>query len=129
MRGLAVPASRYIDALRLRGELLQSFLGRVFDKVDVLHVPTLAIPVPTLAETDVGGGAGMDRILALLTRLQRPFNFLGLPSIALPCGLMPSGMPVSMQFAGRPFAEDVILHLAHAFQQATDWHRRRPLTM
>ena len=129
MRGLAVPASRYIDALRLRGELLQSFLGRVFDKVDVLHVPTLAIPVPTLAETDVGGGAGMDRILALLTRLQRPFNFLGLPSIALPCGFMPSGMPVSMQFAGRPFAEDVILHLAHAFQQATDWHRRRPLTM
>ena len=129
MRGLAVPASRYIDALRLRGELLQSFLGHVFDKVDVLHVPTLAIPVPTLAETDVGGGAGMDRILALLTRLQRPFNFLGLPSIALPCGSMPSGMPVSMQFAGRPFAEDVILHLAHAFQQATDWHRRRPLTM
>ncbi len=128
MRGLAVPASRYIDALRLRGELLQRFLSEVFNQVDVLHIPSLAIPTPTLAETDVGGGARMDRILALLTRLQRPLNFLGLPSIALPCGESANGMPVGMQFAGRPFAEDVILHLAHAFQQATPWHARAPAT-
>ena len=128
MRGLAVPASRYIDALRLRGELLQRFLSEVFNQVDVLHMPSLAIPTPTLAETDVGGGAPMDRILALLTRLQRPLNFLGLPSIALPCGETPSGMPVGMQLAGRPFAEDVILHLAHAFQQVTPWHARQPAT-
>lgn len=126
MRGLAVPASRYIDALRLRGELLQRFLSEVFNQVDVLHLPSLAIATPTLAETDVGGGARMDRILALLTRLQRPLNFLGLPSIALPCGETPSGMPVGMQLAGRPFAEDVILHLAHAFQQVTPWHARQP---
>ncbi len=126
MRGLAVPASRYIDALRLRGELLQRFLSEVFNQVDVLHIPSLAIPTPTLAETDVGGGAKMDRILALLTRLQRPLNFLGLPSIALPCGETASGMPVGMQLAGRPFAEDVILHLAHAFQQVTPWHARQP---
>lgn len=128
MRGLAVPASRYIDALRMRGELLQRFLSEVFNQVDVLHMPSLAIPTPTLAETDVGGGARMDRILALLTRLQRPLNFLGLPSIALPCGLTPNGMPVGMQLAGRPFAEDVILHLAHAFQQVTPWHARQPAT-
>ena len=126
MRGLAVPASRYIDALRLRGELLQRFLSEVFNQVDVLHIPSLAIPTPTLAETDVGGDAKMDRILALLTRLQRPLNFLGLPSIALPCGETASGMPVGMQLAGRPFAEDVILHLAHAFQQVTPWHARQP---
>lgn len=126
MRGLAVPASRYIDALRLRGELLQRFMSEVFNQVDVLHLPSLAIATPTLAETDVGGGARMDRILALLTRLQRPLNFLGLPSIALPCGETPSGMPVGMQLAGRPFAEDVILHLAHAFQQVTPWHARQP---
>ena len=126
MRGLAVPASRYIDALRLRGELLQRFMSEVFNQVDVLHLPSLAIATPTLAETDVGGGARMDRILALLTRLQRPLNFLGLPSIALPCGETPSGMPVGMQLAGRPFAENVILHLAHAFQQVTPWHARQP---
>ena len=126
MRGLAVPAPRYIDALRLRGELLQRFMSDVFSKVDVLHVPSLAIPTPSLAETDVGGGEKMDRILALLTRLQRPLNFLGLPSIALPCGQTAHGLPVGMQLAGRPFAEDVILHLAHAFQQATDWHARQP---
>jgi len=126
MRGLAVPAPRYIDALRLRGEMLQRFISDVFSKVDVLHVPSLAIPTPSLAETDVGGGEKMDRILALLTRLQRPLNFLGLPSIALPCGETAHGLPVGMQLAGRPFAEDVILHLAHAFQQATGWHARQP---
>lgn len=126
IRGLTVPAPRYIDALRLRAELLQKFMAEVFDKVDVLSVPSLAILTPTLAETDVGGGTKMDRILAQLTRLHRPFNYLGLPSVALPCGRAREGLPIAMQLAGRPFAEDVILHLAHAYQSVTDWHKASP---
>jgi aspartyl-tRNA(Asn)/glutamyl-tRNA(Gln) amidotransferase subunit A len=126
LRGLAVPAARYIDALRLRGDLLQRFLRDVFDKVDVLHVPSLAIQTPSLAESDVGGGAKMDRILAQLTRLHRPFNYLGLPSAAVPCGRSSQGLPIAMQIVGRPFAEDQILQIAHAYQQSTEWHGLRP---
>jgi aspartyl-tRNA(Asn)/glutamyl-tRNA(Gln) amidotransferase subunit A len=125
-RGLALPATKYIDALRLRGPSLDAFTRAVFDRVDVLHAPCLPIPTPTIAETDVGAGGGMDRTLALLTKFMRPFNYLGLPSVALPCGFHPNGLPVGMQLAGRPFAEGTILRVAHAFQQATDWHRKMP---
>jgi aspartyl-tRNA(Asn)/glutamyl-tRNA(Gln) amidotransferase subunit A len=125
-RGLALPAARYIDALRMRGPALAAFSAAVFAKVDVLHAPCLPIPSPTIAETDVGGSPTMDRTLALMTRFMRPFNYLGLPSLALPCGFLASGLPVGMQLVGRPFAEDTILRLGHAFQQATDWHRREP---
>ena len=125
-RGLALPAARYIDALRLRGPALAEFSKAVFTKVDVLHAPCLPIPTPTIAETDVGGAPTMDRTLALMTKFMRPFNYLGLPSLAVPCGFLASGLPVGMQLVGRPFAEDTILRLGHAFQRATDWHRREP---
>ncbi len=125
-RGLAIPAARYIDALRMRGPALAEFSKAVFAKVDVLHAPCIPIPTPTIAETDVGGSPNMDRTLALMTKFMRPFNYLGLPSLALPCGFLASGLPVGMQLVGRPYAEDAILRLGHAFQQATDWHRREP---
>ena len=81
----------------------------MFAKVDVLHAPCLPIPTPTIAETDIGGSPAMDRTLMLLTKFMRPFNYLGLPSLALPCGFLASGLPVGMQLVGRPFAEDLIL--------------------
>jgi aspartyl-tRNA(Asn)/glutamyl-tRNA(Gln) amidotransferase subunit A len=125
-RGLALPATRYIDALRLRGPATAAFAKAVFAKVDVLHAPVLPIPTPTIAETDVGGSPTMDRTLALMTRFTRPFSYLGMPSLAVPCGFLASGLPASMQLVGRPFDEATILALGHAFQQATDWHKREP---
>jgi aspartyl-tRNA(Asn)/glutamyl-tRNA(Gln) amidotransferase subunit A len=125
-RGLALPATKYIDALRYRGPALAAFAETVFAKVDVLHAPVAPIATPTIAETDVGGSPNMDRTLGLLTRFTRPINFLGLPALTLPAGFLESGLPVGMQLIGRPFAEDVMLRLGHAFQQATDWHQRAP---
>jgi aspartyl-tRNA(Asn)/glutamyl-tRNA(Gln) amidotransferase subunit A len=125
-RGLALPATHYIDALRLRGPALAEFSKAVFAKVDVLHAPVLPIPTPTIADTDVGGAPTMDRTLALMTKFTRPFNYLGVPALALPCGFLASGLPVGMQLVGRPFDEATILRLGHAFQQATDWHKREP---
>jgi aspartyl-tRNA(Asn)/glutamyl-tRNA(Gln) amidotransferase subunit A len=84
------------------------------------------IATPTIAETDVGGSPSMDRTLGLLTRFTRPINFLGLPALTLSAGFLESGLPVGMQLVGRPFAEDVILRLGHAFQTATEWHLRAP---
>lgn len=125
-RGLALPATCYIDALRLRGRALAEFSRAVFARVDVLHAPVLPIATPTIAETDVGGSPAMDRTLALMTRYTRPINYLGLPSLALPCGVLANGLPVGMQLVGRPFAEAMLLRLGHAFQRATDWHDREP---
>jgi aspartyl-tRNA(Asn)/glutamyl-tRNA(Gln) amidotransferase subunit A len=61
-----------------------------------------------------------------LARLTRPFKFLGVPALSAPCGFSPRRMPVGMQLAAKPFAEDVLLRLGHAYQKATEWHAAAP---
>ncbi len=56
----------------------------------------------------------------------RPFNGYGLPVITVPCGFHKNGLPIGLQIAGPRFAEIKVLALAHAYQEATDWHKRRP---
>ena len=66
--------------------------------------------------------------------MTRPFNPNGLPAISVPCGFSseaPSkgsgqGLPIGMQLVGKPFDDALVIRAAHAYQQATDWHRRRP---
>jgi aspartyl-tRNA(Asn)/glutamyl-tRNA(Gln) amidotransferase subunit A len=55
-----------------------------------------------------------------------PFNVLGLPAISVPCGFTASGLPIGLQIVGRAFDEAGILRVAQAYEQATEWHRRRP---
>jgi len=124
--GLAVPAATYIESLRLRGVALQAFSKAAFGKADLLHVPTVAFQTPTIAETDVGGGAGLMKTLGTLTRLMRPGNFLGLPCLSVPAGFTKKGLPTAVQLIGRPFDEATLFAAGHAYQQATDWHTRAP---
>jgi Asp-tRNA(Asn)/Glu-tRNA(Gln) amidotransferase A subunit family amidase len=56
----------------------------------------------------------------------RPFNYLGLPAMSIPCGFDPNGLPIGLQISGRPFAEAAVLKAADAYQRDTDWHARRP---
>jgi aspartyl-tRNA(Asn)/glutamyl-tRNA(Gln) amidotransferase subunit A len=53
-------------------------------------------------------------------------NLAGVPGISLPCGLTHSGLPIGMQLIGRHFDEETILRVAFAFEQATEWHTRKP---
>ena len=64
--------------------------------------------------------------LSLLSRLTRPFNISGVPVVSVPCGFTDSAMPIGVQIAGRPFDEATVLRVAHAYEQVTDWHTRRP---
>jgi aspartyl-tRNA(Asn)/glutamyl-tRNA(Gln) amidotransferase subunit A len=125
--GFAVPAAAYLESLRLRSASLERFCGTTLEGADFYLLPATLVRVPTLEQTGPGGGAGMPRLLAELTRLTRWVNYLGLPALALPCGFDPHGMPVGMQLVGRPFAEAALLAAGHAFQQETDWHRRMPV--
>ena len=54
------------------------------------------------------------------------FNIFGLPAISIPCGFTESGLPIGLQVAGPPFEEKKVLAVAHAFEQATEWHLRNP---
>jgi len=124
--GLAIPAAAYQQAQQLRPRLLRRFVETVFAECDVLYLPTLGIPVPTLAETHVGSAAVMWDKIAVLVRCTAPFNYLGLPALSVPCGFTGNGLPTSFQVVARPFAEAVLLRVAHAFEAATDWMRRAP---
>jgi aspartyl-tRNA(Asn)/glutamyl-tRNA(Gln) amidotransferase subunit A len=125
-QGLAIPAAAYIDSLRQRGVALREFCDTVFSKVDALLAPVVAFQTPTIAETDVGGGPKMAALLAQVTRLTRPGNFLGVPALSVQAGFTKAAMPVGMQLLGRPFDEATLFALGHAFQGATDFHRRAP---
>ena len=123
--GLGFPAAKYIEALGLRASFLQRYLDTVFTKVDVLHAPMLAQPVPTWASIEAGlaGKPDLSFNLAANTRL---FNYLGLPALSIPCGFSDTGLPVAFQLVGAPFAEDRLFNVGHVFQSATDHHRAMP---
>lgn len=126
--GLAIPATQYIDALRLRPLLTCDFMAAVFARIDALLLPALPMPVPTIAETDVEGLGGEDvlAVVGRITRFMRPFSLLGLPVVTAPCGTCGNGLPIAFQLVGRPFGEARLLRFTDAFQHATDFHRRRP---
>jgi aspartyl-tRNA(Asn)/glutamyl-tRNA(Gln) amidotransferase subunit A len=124
--GYAIPASQYLEVLRLRRAALDRFCAQTLGAADVYVVPGIAIRLPTREETGPKGGERMPRLLADLTRLTRWVNYLGVPALALPCGFDSRGMPLSVQFVARPFAEATLLAAGQAYQRATDWHRRAP---
>ena len=59
-------------------------------------------------------------------RFTVPFDFNGAPTISLPCGLSSEGLPLSMQFVGKPLSEAMLCRAGHAFEQATEWHNLHP---
>jgi len=123
----AIPAAYYVEALACRGPILKAFAADVFGKVDLLATPTIPTCLPTLAETDIDHGPpGTEQRFMAVSVNTRPFNYLGLPAASAPCGLDPSGLPIGLQIAGRPFAEARVLKAVDAYQRDTDWHRRRP---
>jgi len=124
--GLAVPATHYLRALHVRDQVLARFIDQVFKRCDVLHAPSLKVPVPTITETDVGDGPQMGRTIGSLTHCTRTINYLGLPSVSVPAGFTANGMPSGFQLIGRPFAEAQILRVAAAYEAAADWVTRAP---
>jgi aspartyl-tRNA(Asn)/glutamyl-tRNA(Gln) amidotransferase subunit A len=110
------PAS-YVQARR-ELDLLRREIKKVFAKVDVLITPTMPKPPVTIAESADP--------TAVSIRNTSPFDVFGLPTISVPCGFTRSGLPIGLQISGAPFAESTVLALAHAYEQATEWHNRHP---
>jgi aspartyl-tRNA(Asn)/glutamyl-tRNA(Gln) amidotransferase subunit A len=149
----ALDAAKGIDYVRGWREL--TMIRRTVDEevfrkqnVDVLVAPA-ARHLPATIEEELnpagptggrgtGGGAGASeraggadtparsRTLPDADENTRAFNGYGLPVISIPCGYSKSGLPIGLQIAGPLFAESSVLALAHAYQQATEWHTRRP---
>lgn len=99
----------------------------VFADVDVLVTPTTPIVAPPIAELKQNPDLLRPRELLLL-RNTRPVNVWGLPAISIPCGFTEAGLPIGLQIIGPHWGEARVLQVAHAYEQATAWHKRQPLS-
>jgi aspartyl-tRNA(Asn)/glutamyl-tRNA(Gln) amidotransferase subunit A len=123
--GLLLPAPVYLKAQRLRARLFRE-VARLWAGVDVLLVPATIMPAYRIGETLARFPRREMSTREALLRLMRPFNLTGLPAVSIPCGFTAGGLPIGLQIAGKPFDEATVLRLGHAYEQQTDWHRRRP---
>ena len=115
------------DIAERRRELQQvrREIGAVFERVDVLVTPTTPIPAPSIAQLTQNPDLLRPQEILLL-RNTRPVNIWGLPAISVPCGFTQAGLPIGLQIIGPHWGEGKVLRLAHAYEQATAWHKRRP---
>jgi aspartyl-tRNA(Asn)/glutamyl-tRNA(Gln) amidotransferase subunit A len=125
--GAGIDAQTYIRARRDLDRLRRRSLN-VFSSVDVLVTPTTPVSAPKAADypSAFDGALALD---GLLLRNTRPFNMYGFPTISVPCGMTSAGLPIGLQISGPPWEEQRVLALARAFEQATDWHTRRPRSL
>lgn len=126
LAGFHLPATRYIGALSRRAELLDRFVTEGLDGAGALLLPTVPLPVPRIDAADVTAGDAVATLIAGLSRLTRPFSYLGVPALSVPCGTDAVGLPVGLQLVGRPFADFDLLALGGALQQRSEWHRLQP---
>ncbi len=124
--GYAIPATVYLEVLRLRAAWLERFCSTTLALADTYLLPGIAVALPTREQTGPKGGADTPRLLAEVTRLTRWVNYLGVPALVVPCGFDSRGLPISLQLVGRPFDEATLLAAGHAFQRESDWHERVP---
>jgi aspartyl-tRNA(Asn)/glutamyl-tRNA(Gln) amidotransferase subunit A len=122
--GADVSATEYIHRRR-ELEKARREIWKVFESVDVFVTPTTPVPPPTIARLKENPDQ-LRPTEILLLRNTRPVNVWGLPAISVPCGFTRGGLPIGLQIVGPHWREALVLQLAHSYEQATDWHKRRP---
>ena len=122
--GFFMPAAAYVQAQRVRA-LFEERFASLFETFDLLIAPTTPSPAPELNGVVIrlSNGEIPSRETVRLTRV---FNPNGLPAITMPTGFSENGLPMAAQFVGKRFSDGLVIGAAHAYQQATDWHTRRP---
>jgi aspartyl-tRNA(Asn)/glutamyl-tRNA(Gln) amidotransferase subunit A len=109
----------YLKAQKVRTLIRQDFLD-AFDKVDVILGPVAPTPAFRIGEKTA------DPLQMYLSDIFTiAVNLAGTCAMSLPCGFSGTGLPIGLQLIGRPFAETDILRTAYAFEQATEWHKRK----
>jgi aspartyl-tRNA(Asn)/glutamyl-tRNA(Gln) amidotransferase subunit A len=118
LEGAFLSAADYITALRVRTVLNEQIRAN-FSRVDVLATPTAPRPPEPFEAMDPNEQN-------LRPSFTNPFNLTGLPAISLPCGFTKDNLPVGLQIVAQPFEESTVFRVAYAYEQATEWHERRP---
>jgi aspartyl-tRNA(Asn)/glutamyl-tRNA(Gln) amidotransferase subunit A len=122
--GADVTTATYIQGRRRLDQVRRS-IAHAFKSVDLLITPTVRVPPFTIADLQADPDTVRAKELAMLHNT-KPWNFPGLPTISVPCGFTSTGLPIGMQITGPPGGEATVLRLAYAYEQATEWHKRKP---
>jgi aspartyl-tRNA(Asn)/glutamyl-tRNA(Gln) amidotransferase subunit A len=124
MLGTYALSAGYYDAYYLKAQKVRTLMKREFDqafeKYDALVTPTSPIVPFKLGEKLEDP---MQMYLSDVCTL--PINIAGIPAISIPAGFA-DNLPIGMQIMGKPFSEEILLRIAFAYEQATDWHKRKP---
>ncbi len=124
--GLGVSGVAYANAAKIRAE----FTGRltqVLGEVDCIVCPSMSNAARLKLADPYGPEDESDWAHLVLNDVHtKPFNFSGSPTLSVPCGFSPDGLPFSIQFIGPSLSEATICRVGHAYEQATLWHTRHP---
>jgi aspartyl-tRNA(Asn)/glutamyl-tRNA(Gln) amidotransferase subunit A len=125
MLGTYALSAGYYDAYYLKAGQVRTLIRRDFDRAldrcDVLVAPTS----PTTA-FKIGEKVDDPLQMYLSDVFTLALSLAGLPGLSLPCGFDADGLPIGLQIMGGAFDETAVLRVAHAYEQTTDWHKRRP---
>jgi aspartyl-tRNA(Asn)/glutamyl-tRNA(Gln) amidotransferase subunit A len=125
MIGTYTLSAGYYDAYYLKAQKVRTLIKQdfenAFEQVDVLISPTS----PTTA-FKAGEKTEDPLSMYLLDLMTIPVNLAGLPGMNVPCGFDAGGLPIGMQLIGNVLREDVLFQVAHAYEQSTEWHTRKP---
>jgi aspartyl-tRNA(Asn)/glutamyl-tRNA(Gln) amidotransferase subunit A len=118
-------SSGYYDAYYRKAQqvrtLIKGDFEKAFETVDVIATPTT--PTPAFK----AGEKTQDPLQMYLTDIFTiSVNLAGVPGISIPCGFTSGNLPIGLQIIGKHFDEESVLKTAYAYEQATDWHKRKP---
>jgi aspartyl-tRNA(Asn)/glutamyl-tRNA(Gln) amidotransferase subunit A len=124
MLGTYALSAGYYDAYYLKAQKVRTLIRQDFERV---FADCQVIVTPVAPTTAFRIGEKADPLQMYLSDIFTiSVNLAGLPALSLPCGFGGNGMPIGLQIIGRPFDEAGIVQVAHAYEQATEWHRKRP---
>jgi aspartyl-tRNA(Asn)/glutamyl-tRNA(Gln) amidotransferase subunit A len=125
MLGTYALSAGYYDAYYLKAQKVRTLISNdfraAFEECDLILTPTTPTPAFKIGERTA------DPLQMYLSDIMTiSCNLAGIPGISLPCGFSGEGLPIGLQLLGNHFGEGTILKAAHAYEQATEWHKRKP---
>ena len=124
-RGAAISAHDYVN-YQLERNRFRLALEELFDGVDILLTPSTPLTAFPIGTKNVRLGPAEEDARTAATRFTRCFNATGHPALNVCCGFDSAGLPIGLQLVGRMWDEASVLLAGYAYEQATDWHTRRP---
>jgi aspartyl-tRNA(Asn)/glutamyl-tRNA(Gln) amidotransferase subunit A len=129
LTGAVMPAQLYYKAQQLR-ELTRQQVFAALQQADVLALPASSEPAPLLPTgPGIQNKEDARQRMAGRRSFTGVFNLANVPALCVPCGFVGmdgKDIPIGLQLAGKPFADGLLLQVAHAYEQSTTWHTRRP---